>query len=185
MDFTSKPASIKIQFLFNVIYLILLVFLDTLLGSVLHPSFSCRHIAARSAHIILLRKKKWEVEMEGPTSSRSEDSEKVCLSLRSGFDWYLVGESQRIDFVRERMHSIRDLNGIQCLKRAETIRKCQSTRRLCFPAGVSELTKWSGPEEVSRLVRRWLKQMTITHKSILGCRCLAVVWKDWISFYIS
>jgi hypothetical protein len=73
--FVSKPASIKIHFLFHIIHLVLLIFLDTLLGSVLHPSFSCQDITPIFADTILLKKKKRQ--MENPRGSRSEGSEKV------------------------------------------------------------------------------------------------------------
>jgi hypothetical protein len=79
-DWLPEPASMKIQFLFYIICIVFTTLLDMLLGSFLHPTFSCRDISPIFTVTLTIVPKKRETE--SPTSSRSEHSDKMHFALR-------------------------------------------------------------------------------------------------------
>jgi hypothetical protein len=97
----------KIQFLFYIIRIILMTLQNMPLVTLHHLSFSCRDIVPIFAGAIVSETKKWE--MEDRASSRSESSRNAYFTLQRDLDRHLVGESQRIDFVTDRIESIADI----------------------------------------------------------------------------
>jgi hypothetical protein len=78
-ELASKPASIKIQFLFSIIRIIVIMRLDIVFSSFLLLSFSFRDITPIFAELVVLKRKKGGIERA--PSSRPERSETIYFTF--------------------------------------------------------------------------------------------------------